>query len=78
MNEQQQQQNKMEDLLIEEKALKHYAEHLKRNILGVPYMKESQAGKDLIKESLEIMLKRTESLRQTKTQQILHYENIPG
>lgn len=78
MNEQQQQQNKIEDLLIEEKALKHYAQHLKRNILGVPHLKESHETKGIIKDNLETMLKRTESLRQTKTHQILHYENILG
>ena len=74
MNELEKQQNAIEDLLIEEKALTHYTEHLKRNILAVPQLKESQQTKDTIKERLETMLKRTQELKKQKTHQILNYE----
>lgn len=77
-NETQNQQNKVEDLLIEENALKNYKEHLKRQVLAVPHLKESQQTKDTIKERIETMIARTALLLSKKTQQILNYENIPG
>lgn len=72
-NENQTQQNKIEDLLIEENALKHYREHLKRQLLAVPQIKESHEVKETIKERIETMLNRTTQLVSIKTKQILSF-----
>lgn len=71
-NENELQQNKIEDLLIEELALKKYNQHLKRQILAVPLLNESQETKDTIKELIEVMINRTALLLSKKTQQILN------
>lgn len=61
-NENEIQQNQIEDYLIIEKALRHYKKHLNNNFAAVAYISESHETKEIVRENIQAMQRRTDLL----------------